>query len=57
MENKQVIMCLTLDELMVISEGLDLLWSEFSDNIEVNQMDIQSVIERIDSAIEKIEND
>ena len=55
--DKAILMCLTLDELEVISESLDLLLHRFGTSVQVGKIDIQYVIERIDSAIEKIEND
>lgn len=55
--DKAIMMCLTLDELIVISDALDLLKNEFSVNVEVNKIDIQHVIDRIDNAIDRVEND
>ena len=55
--SKEIIMCLSIDELNVISEGLDLLKNEFSVNVEINKIDIQHIIDRVDNAIEKLEND
>ena len=55
--SKEIIMCLSMDELIVISEGLDLLKNEFSVNVEINKIDIQHIIDRVDNAIEKLEND
>ena len=52
-----ILMCLTLDELNVISESLDLLLHRFGTSVQVGKIDIQDVIERIDNAINKIEND
>ena len=57
MINKTIFMCLTLDELNVISESLDLLLHRFGTSVQVGKIDIQDVIERIDNAIDKIEND
>ena len=57
MINKTIFMCLTLDELNVISESLDLLLHRFGTSVQVGKIDIQDVIERIDNAINKIEND
>lgn len=54
---KEIIMKLSIDELTIISESLDLLKNEFEVNIEVGKIDIQDVIDRVDSAIDKIEND
>lgn len=55
--DKTILMCLTLDELNVISESLDLLLHRFGTSVQVGKVDIQDVIERIDRAIDKIEND
>lgn len=55
--SKEIIMCLSMDELTVISEGLDLLKNEFSVNVEINKVDIQQILDRVDNAIEKLEND
>ena len=57
MINKTIFMCLTLDELNVISESLDLLLHRFGTSVQVGKIDIQEDIERIDNAIDKIEND
>ena len=57
MINKTILMCLTLDELNVISESLDLLLHRFGTSVQVGKIDIQDVIERIYNAIDKIEND
>ena len=54
---KEIIMCLSMDELIVISEALDLLKNEFSVNVEINKVDIQQILDRVDNAIEKLEND
>ena len=54
---KVIMMCLTIDELNIISDGLDLLKNEFGTNIEVGEIDIQYVIDRVNNAIDKIEND
>lgn len=55
--DKTILMCLTLDELNVISESLDLLLHRFGTSVQVGKVDIQYVIEKIDRAIDKIEND
>ena len=54
--SKEIIMCLSMDELIVISEALDLLKNEFSVNVEINKIDIQHVIDRVDNAMKKIEH-
>ena len=50
-------MNLSINELEVISESLDLLLHRFGTSVQVGKIDIQDVIERVDRAIEKIEND
>jgi hypothetical protein len=45
--DKTILMCLTLDELNVISESLDLLLHRFGTSVQVGKIDIQDVIERI----------
>ena len=55
--DKTILMCLTLDELNVISESLDLLLHRFGTSVQVGKVDIQYVIEKIDRALDKIEND
>lgn len=54
---KNIIMSFNLDELTVISESLDLLLHRFGTSVQVGKVDIQDVIERVDIAIDKIEND
>lgn len=53
--SKEIIMCLSIDELTVISGGLNLLKKEFSTNAGINKIDIQHVIDRVDNAMKKIE--
>ena len=55
--DKEIIMCLTLDELNVISESLDLLKHRYKTNVTIGKVDIQDIIDRVDRAIDKIEND
>ena len=55
--DKSIIMSLSLDELEVISESLDLLKHKFKVDITVGKINIQDVIDRVDRAIDKIEND
>lgn len=55
--DKSIIMSLSLDELGVISESLDLLKHKFKVDITVGKNNIQDVIDRVDRAIDKIEND
>ena len=52
-----IIMNLELDELHVISESLDLLKNEFGTEITVGKINIQDILDRVDNAIDKIEND
>lgn len=53
--DKSIIMNLSLDELEVISESLDLLRNGFKVDITVGKINIQDIIERVDRAIDKIE--
>ena len=53
--DKSIIMNLSLDELEVISESLDLLRNDFKVDITVGKINIQDIIERVDRAIDKIE--
>ena len=55
--SKSIIMNLSLDELDVISESLDLIKNNFKVDITVGKINIQDVIDRIDRAIDKIKND
>lgn len=55
--NKSIIMNLSLDELEVISESLDLLKHKFKVDVTVGKINIQDVVDRVDRAIDKIEND
>ena len=55
--DKSIIMNLSLDELEVISESLDLLKHKFKVDITIGKINIQDVIDRVDRAIDKIEND
>ena len=55
--DKSIIMNLSLDELEVISESLDLIKNKFKVDITVGKINIQDVIDRVDRAIDKIEND
>ena len=56
-KKESIIMNLELDELHVISESLDLLKNEFGTEITVGKINIQDILDRIDNAIDKIEND
>jgi len=55
--DKSIIMNLSLDELEVISESLDLLRNRFKVNVTIGKINIQDIIDRVDRAIDKIEND
>lgn len=55
--DKSIIINLSLDELEVVSESLDLLKHNFKVDITVGKVNIQDVIDRVDKAIDKIEND
>ena len=55
--DKEITMCLTLDELNVMSESLDLLKHRYKTNVTIGKINIQDVIDRVDRAIDKIEND
>lgn len=55
--DNSIIINLSLDELEVISESLDLLKNKFKVDVTVGKINIQDVIDRIDRAIDKIEND
>lgn len=55
--DNSIIINLSLDELEVISESLDLIKNNFKVDITVGKVNIQDVIDRIDRAIDKIEND
>ena len=53
--DKNIIINLSLDELEVISESLDLLKHNFKVDITVGKVNIQDVIDRVDRVIDKIE--
>ena len=55
--NKSIIMNLSLDELEVISESLDILKHRLEVDVTIGKINIQDVIDRVDRAIDKIEND
>ena len=55
--NKSIIMNLSLDELEVISESLDILKHRLEVDVAIGKINIQDVIDRVDRAIDKIEND
>ena len=55
--DKSIIMNLSLEELEVISESLDLLKHNFKTDVTVGKINIQDIIDRVDRAIDKIEND
>ena len=56
-KKESIIMNLELDELHVISESLDLLKNEFGTEITVGKINIQDILDRVENAIDKIEND
>ena len=55
--DKSIIMNLSLEELEVISESLDILKHRFKVDVTVGKVNIQDVVDRVDRAIDKIEND
>lgn len=55
--DKSIIMNITLEELEVISDSLDILKNEVGISVRCGNVSMQDVIDRIDLAIEKIEND
>ena len=56
-KKESIIMNLELDELHVISESLDLLKNKFGTEITVGKINIQDILDMVDNAIDKIEND
>ena len=56
-KKESIIMNLELDELHVISESLDLLINKFGTEITVGKINIQDILDMVDNAIDKIEND
>ena len=55
--DKSIIMNLSLEELEVISESLDILKHRLEVDVTIGKINIQDVIDRVDRAIDKIEND
>ena len=50
-------MNLSLEELEVVSESLDMLRNDYKVDITIGKVNMQDIIERFDRAIDKIEND
>lgn len=55
--SKSIILNLSLEELEVVSDSLDVLRNDYGVDITIGKVNIQDVIEIFDRAIDKIEND